>query len=353
MSYSTPFRREDGASRRTRKADSSSVAEARAAAEQLTPPPEADVVVTPAQRREENLAAGAPPVLELLLYHEEERAAARASGDVRLAASALAGVVRDLDELLDSAESHLRQTGRRRSRQLVKEAMPDLVAISAIAALPLAEIGEFLDLPPDRVDAVLASLKRHGGITTAQRHQALQQVTWLRGQLRQVEAAQDHSLLDRLLAFVSKFVLLATVALASAAAGAFAVGESALKEVVKTAVIALVAAALQMGADRLVAGRTEQSQRDTAQRAHDALLSELSAASALWQPPAYDGEHVVIRTRLAVRVCAVRVASIPLEWRDKWRYWDLLDDLGATLGEKEDDGFQVQLRRLAALRPPR
>lgn len=355
MSYYEPFRNAHGSSRGTRKFDDSLVAEAREAAEQLIASREDDddTVITHPQRKEEKLAAAAPPVLELLLYHEEERAAARASGNAQLASNALVGVVRDLNVLLDSAESYLRQTGRRRSRQLVREAMPNLVAISAIAALPLTEIGEFLDLPPDRVKSVLASLNRHGGITAAQRHQALQQIRWLRGQLEQVHAAQDHSLLDRLLAFVSKFVLLGTVVLASAASGAFAVGESVIKEVIKTAVVALVAATLQMGTDRLLAERTGQSKRDTAQRAHDELLSELSAADALWKQPAYDGEHAVIRTRLAVRMCAVRVASIPLEWPEKWQYWDLLDDLTSSLGEQKPDGFQVQLRRIAALRPPR
>ncbi|WP_158852935.1 hypothetical protein [Saccharothrix deserti] len=129
-------------------------------------------------------------------------------------------------------------------------------------------------------------------------------------------------------------------------------GESALKEVIKTGVVALVAAALQMGTDHLLTERTKQSRRSAALEAHAALLSELSTASALWEALAYDGEHAVIRTRLAVRMCAVRVASIPLEWQDKWHYWDLLDDLTAALGEDTPDGLRVQLRRITALSPP-
>lgn len=351
MSYSTPYRREDGSYRKKRKEEISLVAQARQAAERLPTPPRDDTVVSRPQREEKQTAA-APPVLELLLYHEEERAAARASGDLRLASSALVGVVRDLDVLLDSAEDYLRQTGRGRSRQRVREAMPHLVAISAISALPLAEVGEFLDLPPDRVEAVLASLARHGGIDPAQRQRALEQIRWLRGQLQQVVVTEDHSLLDRLLAFVSKFVLLGMVALASAASGALAVGESALKEVVKTGVVALVAAALQMGIDRVLTERTKQSRHSAAREAHAALLAELSTASALWEAPAYDGEHAVIRTRLAVRMCAVRVGSIPLEWQDKWHYWDLLDDLNSALNEETPDGLRVQLRRITALSPP-
>lgn len=353
MSYSTPFRREDGFHRKKRKEDSSLVAHARQAAEQLPTPPEDDVVVSRPERPEEKkISSAAPPVLELLLYHEEERAAARASGDVQLAANALMGVVRDLDALLDSAEHYLRHTGRGKSRRQVREAMPHLVAISALADLPLAEVAAFLDLPPDRVEAVLASLTAHGGIGPTQRQEALQQIRWLRGRLHQAAATQDHSLLDRLLAFVSRFVLLGAIALASAASGAIAVSESAIKEVIKTGVVALVAAALQMAGDRALTERSKRSKHNAARQAHAALLAELSTAGALWEEPAYDGEHVVVRTRLALRMCAVRVASIPLEWQDKWHYWDLLDDLAAALGEATADGLRIQTRRITALSPP-
>ncbi|MEU7478219.1 hypothetical protein AB0A63_19700 [Lentzea sp. NPDC042327] len=352
MSYSTPFRRDDGFHREKRQEDTSVVAQARQAAEQLPAPPADDRVAARPLRQKEEPAAAAPPVLELLLHHEEERAAARASGDLRLAATALVGVVQDLDVLLDSVEDHLRQTSRRRSRQRVREAMPHLVAISAISALPWAEVGEFLDLPPDRVAAVLDSLARHGGISPAQRQRALEQIRWLRGQLRQVVATRDHSLLDRLLAFVSKFVLLGFVVLASAASGAFAVSESVLKEVVKTGVVALVAAALQMSVDHVLGKRTRQGRHSAARDEHAALVSELSAAESLWEAPAYDGEHAVVRTRVAVRMCAVRVASIPLEWREKWRYWDLLDELTAALAEDTPDRLRVGLRRITALSPP-
>ncbi|GAA2693154.1 MULTISPECIES: hypothetical protein [Actinosynnema] len=352
MSFSTPFRRDDGRQRK-RQDETAVVAQARQSAEQLAAHHEDDgAVVARPQRQQEQTSAAVPPVLELLLYHEEGRAAARARGDVQLASSALVEVVRDLDVLLDSAEDYVRRTGRGRSRRRVREAMPHLVAVSAITALPWAEVGEFLDLPPERVEGVLASLARHGSIDPPQRQRALEQITWLREQLRQVVVTKDHSLLDRLLALLSRFVLLGVVALASAASGAFAVGESVLKEVVKTGVVALVAAALQVGADHVRARGTERGRRDTAREAHTALLAELPAASGLWEVPAYEGEHTVIRTRLAVRMCAVRVASIPLDWQDKWPYWDLLDDLTAALSESTPDRFRVQLRRLTALTPP-
>jgi hypothetical protein len=88
--------------------------------------------------------------------------------------------------------------------------------------------------------------------------------------LQQVVLTQDHSLLDGLLAFISRFVLLGIVTLASAASGAL----------------------------------------------------------------------------------AVRVASIPVRWQDKWHYWDLLDDLTAALGQSTPDGLRIQLRKIAALPPP-
>jgi hypothetical protein len=350
--YSAPFRREDDSSRKKRKEQTSLVAQARQAAEQIPAPPEDKVVVSRPQRQEQRTSATVPPVLEVLLYHEDQRAAARAAKDTQLANRALVDVAGDLNVLLDSAESYLRQTAQGSSRKRIRNAMPHLVAMRTISALPLVEVAEFLDLPADRVGAALASLARYGGIHPAERQQALEQIQWLRGQLQQAVVTKDHSLLDRLLAFVSKFVLLGIVALASAAAGAIAVGESVLKEVIKTAVIALVAAALQMGTDHMLAQRTKQSQSSAARKAHDALLLELSTASALWEEPAYEGEHAIIRIKLAVRMCVVRVASIPLEWRDKWHYWDLLDQITAALGEDTPHSLWAQQRRITALSPP-
>ncbi|NKE60578.1 hypothetical protein FXN61_28840 [Lentzea sp. PSKA42] len=294
MSYSTPFGRGEGFYRRKQKDDDISiVSDARRAAERLPPARPDDEVVAQPQRQDDEAAATAPPVLELLLYHEEERAAARASGDVRLANSALVDVVRDLDVLLDSTESYLSQADGARSRQLVRDAVPHLVAISAVAAMPLTEVAEFLDLPPDRVETVLHALARHGDVDPDERQHALEQLQWLRGQLRQVEITNDHSLLDRVLAFVSKFVLLGFITLTSAAAGAFTVGESVVKEVIKTAVIALVAAALQMSADHVRIQRDKSTQRSLAREAHAALLSDLSIAGILWEEPAYEGEHAI------------------------------------------------------------
>lgn len=357
MSYSVPGPgREDGFFRwKLKQEETSVVAQARQAAEQLSalpPRQDTEIVSSRPERPEEQQTAIGPPVLDRLLQHEEIRSAARATGDIQLANSALSQVVGDLDELLDSAASHLRQSGRGRSRQRVQEALPQLVAMSGVAALPLDEVAEFLDLPREQVEDVLGMLARSGGISPAERHQALRQVEWLRRQLRQVEATKNHSLLDRILEFVSKFVLLGVVALASAASGAFAVGESVLKEIIKTAVVALVAAALQLAANRAFDQRTKRNPHSIAREAHDVLLADLPQAHALWGEPAYDGEHAVIRIRLAIRCCAARVASIPLDWRDKRQYWNLLDAITNALNEDSPAELASLLRRITVLSPP-
>ncbi|GHH42324.1 hypothetical protein [Lentzea cavernae] len=351
MSYSTPFLRDDGSFRRKQKADEL-VAEARLAAEQMPAPGKGNETVAAQPERRVEKSATVPPVLELLLYHEEGRAAARAAGDFRLADRALVDVVHDLDVLLNGAEVYLAQPADARARQRVRDAVPHLVTISAVAAMPLGEVAGFLGLPPDRVETVLDSLARHGDVDPAERREALQQLQWLRGQLRQAELTHDHTLLDRILAFVSKFVLLGVITLAAAAAGAFAVSESVVKEVVKTAVIALVAASLQMSSDHLKAKPDKGKEFVAARQAHAALLADLKSAGVLWEEPAFDGEHAIIRIRLAVHMCVARVASIPLVWKDKWHYWDALDDVTAALKASTSDELSVKVRRLAALRPP-
>ncbi|MGH3769618.1 MAG: hypothetical protein ACRDTX_31480 [Pseudonocardiaceae bacterium] len=357
MSYSVPGPgREDGFFRRKRKEDEISVvAQARQLAEQLSaqPPRKDTEIVNPRPaRHEEPSAAIGPPVLDRLLKHEQTRSAARAAGDTQLADRALAQVVGELDELLDSAASYLRQTGRGRSRQRVQEALPQLVAMSGVAALPLGEVAEFLNLPRVQVEHVLSTLARSGGISPAERHQALQQVEWLRGQLQQVGATKNHSLLDRLLEFIAKFAVLGVIALASAASGAFAVGDSVLKEVIKTAVVALVAAALQLAVNHALDQRTKRDPCAVACTAHAALLADLPQAHALWGKPVYEGEHVVIRIRLAIRCCAARIASIPLDWPDKRRYWDLLDAITNALNEDSPAELDSLLRKITALSPP-
>lgn len=359
MSYSVPGPERDyRLFRRKQKEDETSVvAQARQTAEQLsTRPPRNDteVVRSSPARMDEDERRGAlgPPVLARLLQYEEARSTARATGDSQFADRALVQVVGLLDELLDGAAGYLRQTGRGASRVRVKQAVPQLVAMSGVAALPLDEVAGFLGLPRERVREVLDELARYGGITPVERYQALQQVEWLRRQLRQVEITKDHTLLDRVLAFVSKFVLLGVVALASAASGAFAVGDSVVKEVIKTAVIALAAAALQLAADHVSDRRAQRDPHVVAREAHAALLAELPQAHALWGEPAYDGEHTVIRIKIEIRCCIARVASVPLHWPDKRRYWNLLDEIGTALTTDSPAELAALLGKLRALQPP-
>ncbi|WP_236794522.1 hypothetical protein [Amycolatopsis sp. GM8] len=350
MSYTAPGP-EDPFFRMRRKKEDNLVAQARQAADELAAkqdvPDTATVSSYPA-RSEEHVAAAGPPVLDRLREHEDARTAARTAGDTELADRALRQVVGDLDELLDTAADHLRQSGKGLSRQRVRTAAPQLLAMSGVAALPLGEVAGFLDLPREQVEDVLAALRRHGGITPADRHQALQQVEWLRGQLRQVELTRDQSLLDRLLAFVSKFTVLVVVAVASAAAGAVAAGESVLKEIIKAGVVMLVAAALQGAADRVREGRPGTDARE----AHAALLADLPQAHALWERPSYQGEHTVLRIRLGIRCCAARIATISLEWQDKQAYWALLDATVEALRADSPAELAPLPSRLSALRPP-
>ncbi|MER7113467.1 hypothetical protein ACWGPQ_04160 [Saccharomonospora azurea] len=356
MTYSVPGPgREEDFFRLRRKDETSAVSQARQASEELfgAPPREntGSVGSRPARPVETKTTAG-PPVLDRLLRHEEARAAARAADDLRLADRALGEVVQDLDELLNYAATHLHQAGRGRSRQRVQEAVPQLAAMAGVAALPLGEVAEFLDLPRARVDEVLGTLARYGGITPAERHEALQQVEWLREQLGHVAATKNHSLLDRILAFVSKFAVFAVVTLTSAAAGAFAVGESALTEVVKAGVVALVAAALQLAAVHALDQPGRRDPHTAAREAHTALLADLAEAHVLWEEPAYDAEHAVVRIRLGVRCCAARITSLVLAWQDKQRYWELLDQLTEALAVDSRTEVTVLTRRIAALSPP-
>jgi hypothetical protein len=348
MTHSRPFRRDDR-SERERRAWAEIITAARLAAEELPVPGLLPAVPVVPEQNGDRTSTAAPPVLELLLYHEEERAAARAAGNSTLADSALFNVVRDLDTLLDATEEHLRRAARGLSRAQVRRVMPHLAAMSA---LPLDDVAEFLGLPSQRVQDVLVELARQGRVDPDVRAQALLQVQALREKLHQVIVAKDHSLLDRVLAFASRFVLLGVVALASAASGALAVDESVVKEVVKTAVVALVAAALQLGVEHVRSHRAEEARRATARDAHHALLTDLATAGTLWQPPVYEAEHGVLRIRLAVRACVVRVATIPLGWSDKWTYWDILDDVNAALHAPDPGGLASQVRRLSALAPP-
>ncbi|SFB40224.1 hypothetical protein SAMN05216266_11057 [Amycolatopsis marina] len=360
MSYFTPGpQRRDlfDDLRRKQAEETSVVARARQEAERLdarpAKPPEKPVAGVVGDRRvrpEEMTSPAGPPALDHLLEHEETRAAARAVGDTRLAGRALREVVGDLDNLLTNAEAQLRLSARGRSRQTVKEAMPQLVAMSSLAALPLDEVADILDLPSENVDTVVASLVRHGGLSPGERHAALKGVEQLRTQLWQAEAAQDHGLLDRLLRFIVKIAVLVGVAVGAAPVAALAVGEPVIKEVVKAGIVALVAMTLQRTADAV---RDRRPDPYVAARAeHAALLEELAAARCLDDQPAYEGEHTVVGIRLAVRCGTARIASITIDWKEKQQYWAVLDEITDAVGQHAPPALARLQRTLRALTPP-
>lgn len=307
-------------------------------------------VVPRPQRDQQQQAAGAdPPILHRLLAHEQTRSVARSRPETPLATGALADVVRDLDVLLELTAQHLRQTDDQRTRQLVRDAVPQLAAMSTLAELPLAEAAEFLDLPDDAVRGVVDLLARDGGLTAPDRQLALAHVEALRAELRTASRTNDHSLLDRLLGAILRIALAVGVAVAAAPLAALAVGESVVKEVVKAALTALVAVAL----DQVVLRLRDRARTSSARAAHEALLGELAAAATgLTGEPAYDGEDVVLRTRLLIRCGALRVALVPLAWEDKRRCWELLDNIATHLDEDNPRRLARDLRKLRALTPP-
>ncbi|GAA4550961.1 hypothetical protein [Amycolatopsis samaneae] len=333
----------------------SAVEQARQQAERLfgqhgKPPRESEAGSSRLPRPEDTVSSEGLPPLDRLFEHEQARAAARAARDSRLASRALREVAVDLNNLLDLSEEQLRLSARGRARQTVKEAMPQLVARSSLAALPFGEVADLLGLPPGKADEVVDALTRRGGLSPGERYDALKGIEWLREQLRQAKVTEDQSLLDRLVRFIVKIAVLVGVAVGAASLGAFAVEDWAVKGVVKAGIIALVAVALQRVADGVRdRGRGPYA---AARAAHDALLDELTAAQALSGPPAYAGEPVVVRVRLAVRIGSARIASLSLDWQEKQQYWAILGEAEEAVGSDRLDALARTLRTLRALTPP-
>ncbi|MDQ3576511.1 MAG: hypothetical protein M3443_02700 [Actinomycetota bacterium] len=352
MTYSAPGgpRRDIFSSPLLHPPQTSTVDEARAEAERLKarPPmthndprevaPLAPLAVVEVEEASES---GLSP-LRRLLEHEEARAVARRADDSESADRALGAVVVDLDGLLDAVSAHLRYAGRGKSRQLVKEAVPRLVAVFSLTDLPLGEVADSLDIDRAEVDTVLAALAAHGGLSPAERHGAVAGIEKLRERLREAEITRDHAALDRLIEVIVGIDLLVAVAASVAPMAALAAGESVVNEVVKAGIIALVTVAL-------VAPTSRDSR---VVDAHDALLTELAEAGGLARKPAYHGEHAVIRIKLHLRCGAARLASIPSVWADKQRYWDLLDEVTAALDQWRPDTLDHSLHQLRALTPP-
>lgn len=298
------------------------------------------------------LSSAGPPALRRLVGNEQRRTAARKANRPQMADAALRDVIGDLDVLLATAETHVRAAGDRRSRRRLKKVVPELVTLSELQALPFDEVADFLGIPANEANGLFARLVQQGGISRAERGRVLRQLRELREQLHQVEITRDHSLLDRLLGFIIRIALLVGIAVASAPLGALAVGDPVVSEAIKTGVIALVALALQQTVDAVRGWQLEQDPHLVAREAHAALLTEIRAAEALKEPPAYPGEHAVLRFRLEVRCARARVASLPLEWDEKTQYWLELDHLIIALDRGSLSAFDPLHRRLQALPPP-
>jgi hypothetical protein len=85
--------------------------------------------------------------------------------------------------------------------------------------------------------------------------------------------------------------------------------------------------------------------------AHVALIGDLRAAEALWEKPAYNGEHTVLQMRLAIRCCTSRTTSISLTWKDKQQYWVLLEKIPSVLTQQTPETLLALRRNLETLRP--
>jgi hypothetical protein len=204
-----------------------------------------------------------PPDLDLLVTHEQARSAARRENNATAADRALTEVVDDVQGMLEFVAEELRSSGRGRSRQQVKDGVKRLVRTSRLSTLPLRDMADLFNLPPDSVDTVVTALTRDGGISPAERLDALKGIDHLREQLRQVEASHDHELLDRLLRFIVEIVVLVPLS-------AVGRGDLVIKDVVKAATIALVALTLRNIA-------TISLERNDAQQLW-ALIDEIEAA---------------------------------------------------------------------------
>lgn len=285
----------------------------------------------------QSAGTGSPTIDHLLRANEKRRAALRAE-DEQLARAALFDVAADLGILLDSATMRVWQSGGKHARKKVKKIVKRDLAASVAAALPLAEIADLLELPGERVEVALRSLRAEGAMDSAAQDAALEQIRFLRAQLQLVVETQNHSLLDRLVAFIVNFAQALAIAAAAAAAGTLVVGGSPVPtEVIKALIIALVTMSLH-GATKAV--REKRSARNPYTVARE-TLADLSAelasfASTPGKRPAYALEQPILRIRLLVKTCKAQQALIEIQWEGKAICWDVLGELAGCLGQPSD-----------------
>lgn len=300
---------------------------------------------------------GKPPFDHLIKANDERWAALRAEDD-ELARYALQEVVADLDMLLDSAKAHL--SGRafdhkdHKYRGRIKKIVKDDLAARTVAALPLGEIAEFLDLPRDDVDTVIEQLRTRGAMEDTVLYTALAQIEQLRVQLRTIVETEDHALLDSLVSFLIKIAQALVIGVAANATATLVVGEQVVATVVVRAVVAgLVTLALQSAATTIREWRSEHNPSDVAREALANLTTELASVVAMTAALSTDPhEWPITRIRLLVKTCNAQQALIDVQWKHKSICWNVLGELALSLGQSSPiDGaeFQQKLLKLRAI----
>lgn len=185
-----------------------------------TPDRDADTLPAPA----------GPFSLEELREHENTRR----SADADAADEALRQVAADLGQLLELARDQVRETGKGASRQRVRAAAPKF---NAAVQQPFEEAAEFLNVPRECVADVRRLLARDGGVTPADRHQALKDIDWLRARVHEAAVTLDHAALAKVLPFVSRLAVLQVT------------GGPVVKDVAQAGFAALAAYALREAAE--------------------------------------------------------------------------------------------------------
>lgn len=324
MSYSAPGPRRD---HREARSDPSSA----------KPPPVGSPsqvwVARPTPHSDRSVGEG-EPMLDHLMRVNEERLAALHEENEQLARSALHEVVADLDSLLDSTMSHVWPSRSSRTRKHVKKIVKQDLAVSTAAALPLGEVADLLDMRREQVDAVLRILRKQGAVDAGTRDAALREISQLRGQLRLVEATEDHNLLDRLMGFLVGIAQALAIAGAATVTGTLAIGEHLVDTlVVKAAIIGLVTKAL---VSAMIAIRDRRHRRDPYTIARDSLadlIAELATfSSGVGTEAAYELQWPVGRIRLLVKSYKTQQAMLEITWGNKALCWNALSELALLVG---------------------
>lgn len=272
------------------------------------------------------------PTLHRIYRKDAERNHALASNDLARANLLLGEVAQDLDGILDHIYATLEAPGHSVQNK-IKNKLPALLARNIYALLPFDELGDALNLSPQSISAVKSELAAHGRPDLRHIDAAKAAIEDLRAELAQAQIAKDHSLLERIVAFVEKLATTMMIAAAAAPIAALAVADDVAKEVIKAAVTALIAVALS---DFVKAAKQQMRFRDPyvrARTAHDRLLAELSSLVTC-QSTICDTSRLEIaarKTRTLTSIYLCQMAQIDFQPHGNSEYWRNLVDLAAHL----------------------